>query len=146
MKERKLPPKVKIIEAVSAECDRIIEQAQKIANEYKNTKKEEEKEKMEILSPIGQWTIEEKIIRDEGGKTVEYIHHITVDNTEMTFVERNVFDFGRVINYKNSLTYKEDGVYMIDTPNGKEPLNSAESKAAKAIFKYGKYAHASVRM
>lgn len=139
-----------IIKAVYTECNAIIEQAQKIIETYQAIEsskiKAAEEKRNEIMSHIRLWKTEEKNISDDGGKTTEYIHHITVDDTEMIFTERNIFDFGRVINYKQSLVYAENGVYLINTPNGKENLNDAETKAATALFEYGKYARSGIRM
>lgn len=139
-----------IVNAVSDECKTVIEQAEQFirtvqAAELERKRLEAEK-KAEIMSHIDSWTTEEKNINDEGGKTTEYIHHITVGDTEMVFTERNVFDFGRVVNYKQSLVYAENGVYLINTPNGKEKLNDAETKAVTALFEYGKYARSGIRM
>lgn len=139
-----------IVNAVCGECDSIIEQAQGFVESYQTSeremKKAAEERRNEIMSPIRSWTTEEKNISDEGGKTTEYIHHITVGDTEMVFTERNVFDFGRVVNYRQNLVYAENGVYLINTPNGKEKLNDVETKAVAALFEYGKYARAGVRM
>lgn len=136
--------------AVSDECKAVIEQAEQFIRTVQTTelerKRSEAEKKAEIMSHIDSWTTEEKAIRDEGGKTTEYIHHITVGNSEMTFTERNIFDFGRAVNYKNGLVLSKNGVYLIKTPNGEQQLSQAETEAAIAVFKYGKYARSGIRM
>lgn len=60
-------------------------------------KKEDEREA--IRNSIVSICTSEKTITDEGGKTKEYTHTITFhDGEKLTFSERNVFDFGIVIN------------------------------------------------
>jgi|GEM_PF-6705193 hypothetical protein len=125
-------------------------------NEYAEKQAEEkakaEQERSELLDGVN-WGTEEKIIFDEGGKVAEYIHRFIIDGNKYTIIERNVFDFGRVLNLPAGGMYlrSENEVYIdsfiekkgwertkVEDPN--------ETKAAMIVFKYGKYANSAIRM
>lgn len=73
-------------------------------------KKEErkKKEKEKLLDGV-QWDIKEYSDKDEGGRTTSYKHIITVNSETFIFYERNLFDFGRVINPGYKITESTDG-------------------------------------
>ena len=90
------------------------------------------------------WTTTEKTITDEGGKTSEYHHKITIDGETIELIERNVFDFGRVINRGNGDGYAVTrGVWR-----GKETvlMTDKEDYAYNLVKKYGKFAKSNIRM
>ncbi|MBO5918733.1 MAG: hypothetical protein J6Q14_08215 [Oscillospiraceae bacterium] len=98
-----------------------------------------------------QWTTTEKIIRDEGGKTTEYLHTITIRGKTYRFTERNVFDFGRVINSPDqegmaTLAY----VWQVfSAPAGWRTVREMEPderEAYRLVSKYGKFAGSDTRM
>ena len=65
-----------------------------LANERKR-----EDEREAIRQSIASIDTSERTITDEGGRTKEYTHTITFhDGERLTFVERNIFDFGTVVN------------------------------------------------
>lgn len=67
----------------------------------------------------------EKMITDEGGKTKEYIHTITFhDGEKLTFIERNLFDVGVVINPSYSISQEiESGGLCMDLDGIKQWYN-----------------------
>lgn len=142
--------------AVTEEAERLQSTIKTDLEKYRENKEAEkrqkEKERAELLSDTN-WEIKEKIIYDEGGKTHEYIHHITIDNKEYTIIERNVFDFGRVLNLPEggmySRTENEVFVEHYIEKNGWERTkveDPNEAKAAIIVFKYGKFAKSMIRM
>lgn len=77
--------------------------------------KEFEEEKAQMLKGV-QWDIEEHSLCDEGGSTKCYVHTITLNNETYVFKERNIFDFGRVINpcYSISPGIESGGIMLRD--------------------------------
>lgn len=59
--------------------------------------KELKKEKEEFFNGV-TWDVKEYFETDEGGRTKSYRHIIKINGKTYTFCERNIFDFGRVIN------------------------------------------------
>jgi hypothetical protein len=127
------------------------EAALRADNEAKRQREAEEREKEWDLRGV-QWETVEKKIRDEGGETVEYIHTITFDGGKSyRFTERNVFDFGRVINSPD-----HDGMVLTATvwsdfspDNGwhiLRELGSGEQRAYRLVQKYGRFSRSPVRM
>jgi len=93
-----------------------------------------------------EWTTEKKEITDEGGKTVEYIHHITVNGKPYDLVERSVFDVGRVIN-----PLKGDGLALSRLVwerfrSGAVLMEPEEERAVRLVLDYGKFASSPIRM
>lgn len=112
-------------------------------------REEYEREKAELLSKVDSWNVAEKKITDEGGKTTMYIHTFVIGDREYTFTERNVFDFGRVINPR----YGPGGfaIYYGDThywsrSDGEYPMTDDEIICVQIISKYGKFANSRIRM
>lgn len=119
-----------------------------------------EKEKRELLSQVDDWTITEHNISDEGGKTKLYKHRFLIGEKPLSFIERNVFDFGVVINpdyeispgISGGLALKKDGILQWHTftrDKGWVPVRSLtdqEQICWEIIKKYGKFAGAGIRM
>jgi hypothetical protein len=147
-----------VVDAVTEEAKRLqglLEKELEIYNENKEKERAAaEKEKAELLDGV-IWDIKERSISDEGGKTHEFFHHLIIDGKSYSILERNVFDFGKVLN-KNP----EGGVYGMTKDNevyiehlkkeiGWEKsavVDPGEQRAVRIVFKYGKYAHSSIRM
>lgn len=113
-----------------------------------------EEEKTRLLDGV-TWDVNGKQIADEGGKTMMYEHIVTVNGKTFMFTERNLFDFGRVINPKRGGLIScdsETGKYYrkkFDDANGwnrVEDIDEDEARAYKIVLKYGKYARTSIRM
>lgn len=133
-----------------------VEQQQK----REEKKAQYEKEKRELLSQVDNWKITEHNISDEGGKTKLYKHHFPIAGEKLTFIERNVFDFGVVINpdyeinpgISGGLALKKDGIlqwHIFTRDKGwipVRPLTDQEQICWKIIKKYGKFAGAGIRM
>lgn len=148
---RKITLNDTICEAVKSECDRLISEISDAiynADVAERAKKEaEEAEKKKLLNGV-QWSITEIPVVDEGGKTIEYHHQITINGRLYIFHERNIFDFGRAINYKNGIILKMDGETVIyhGGDEDAEKMTADELRAYTIVNKYGKYANASIRM
>ena len=70
---------------------------------------EEKKQQQEILSHVVSVTTKEKDIYDEGGSTKQYTHSVLMPSGKTyVFIDRNVFDVGRVINYNGATLVKTD--------------------------------------
>ncbi len=133
---RKLTFKPEIQTMLTNEIDSAINTAS-IMLEKENIKNQQAKDAAEaqenaLLEGV-LWEIEEKDITDEGGKTKEYIHNITINGTTYIFKERNIFDVGIAITDKNGLIDVSD-------------MQGDELRAAQIVIKYGKFANSSVRM
>ena len=136
------------------------EEARKKQKEQEELKRE--KEKQELLKKVSSWDIDSEDIQDEGGWTKCYTHTFVIDGQMLQFSERNVFDFGRVINpsysvieraEKGGITSKRnDGTLMWKIYIEKEgwcevrPLNKQELICMEIIRKYGKYVNTGIRM
>lgn len=120
-------------------------------NEAERQREADDRQKVWDLRGV-QWETVEKKIHDEGGETVEYIHKITLGSGKTyRFTERNVFDFGRVINSPDhdgmvsSVTVWRDfspdkGWYIL------RELDSGEKEAYRLVQKYGRFSGSPVRM
>ena len=111
----------------------------------------EEEEKAKMLNGV-KWETATHNIYDEGGKTVEYTHTLTINGNTYKIIERNVFDFGRVLNSpKGGMYSKIDGEFVREVwehEQGWTPTNISpdEAHAVEIIFKYGCFSNSSVRM
>lgn len=109
-----------------------------------------DEEKARLLTGV-EWKTKEKVVFDEGGKAIEYIHDLRVDNEVFRIIERSVFDFGRIFNADRGGMYvKKDGRWVVNRLFDNEwtdnSISSAEQKAVEIVYRYGKYADSSVRM
>lgn len=128
--------------------------------QWEEKKAQYEKEKAEMISQVDGWSVSEQSICDEGGKTKVYQHCFLIGGETLSFTERNVFDFGVVINPNYEITSGEsggiaiekDGVlqwHIFSSDNGWIPVRSLtdhEKICWTIIAKYGKFAGASIRM
>lgn len=115
-----------------------------------------------IKKSIASINTSERAITDEGGRTKMYTHTITFhDGEKLTFTERNVFDFGIVINPSYSvvpgampggLCVNCDGCYQWHKFNNNEgwapvrKLTKNETTALNYLEVFGKFARHSIRM
>jgi len=120
------------------------------------------KERKDIMRNIDNIITGKYAIEDEGGKTTQYIHTVTMKNGEtFQFSDRNVFDFGRVINplYPISEDIKSGGLclmrngkpYWMDAKQGQglvpvRPLLENEKNAFNAVAKYCGHCNSGIRM
>lgn len=71
--------------------------------------RERERIRTEIMSHVVRVDTQEYEIQDEGGTTEAYIHRVLMPSGKTyTFRDRNVFDFGRVVNYQGGMFIKHD--------------------------------------
>ena len=138
----------------------IQEKEAKQRRQWEENKAQYEKEKAELVSQVDDWTVREYNIHDEGGKTEVYWHGFRIGGSTLSFTERNVFDFGIVINpdYEiipgetGGIAIEKDGVlqwHIFSSDNGWIPVRSLtdhEKICWTIIAKYGKFAGASIRM
>lgn len=114
----------------------------------------EEKRKNELLENVATHEIKERIIKDEGGKTSEYVHAIKFANGESyVFRERNIFDFGRVINPKEDglITFNDGECHVEDFIDGKgwvwqRTIAGQELQAFNLVWEFGRFAKSAIRM
>lgn len=120
-----------------------------------------QQEKEALLAKVNTWDISSRTITDEGGRTQVHTHIFQVGDDKLVFTERNVFDFGVVINpaYQvaeyveaGGIALEIDGVLQWHT-FGKDmgwipvrPLTENEKICHEIIAKYGKYAGWNTRM
>ena len=153
------------------EYDKYIKENEKREKEIQEKEKEQrrqweekkaqyEKEKSELISKVDDWSIREYNIYDEGGKTKVYQHCFRIGGSTLSFTERNVFDFGIVINpdyeiipgESGGIAIRKDGVlqwHTFSSDNGwipVRPLTEHEKICWTIIAKYGKFAGSSIRM
>ena len=141
--------------AVREECDRLIihlhNELDKYLAEEQAKKETKANEKAELLNGV-EWTKEVKAIRDEGGKTYEIYHTLIINNKMIRILERNVFDFGRVLNRPSGGMYShQDGRIICEHLTEKdgwvpEEVCEEEARAAEIVFKYGDYSKSCIRM
>lgn len=124
--------------------------------------REENIKRLDIRKSIVAINTLERTVTDEGGKTKEYVHTITFHNGEqLTFTERNVFDFGIVINPAYSvlpeskpggLCLNNNGTYQWhEFIDGKgwfpvRELTENEKTALKYLQAFGKLSGCNIRM
>lgn len=90
---------------------------------------------------------------------VWYFDTITINNETYVFQERNIFDFGRVINPYYSISpgiesggimlRDDDGYYWYHTKGDKAirvTVTDTELHAYQIVAKYGKFAKSGIRM
>ena len=119
-----------------------------------------EKEKAELISQVDDWEVSGRDIYDEGGKTKVYHHRFLIGGETLSFTERNVFDFGIVINpdYEISpdksggIVIRKDGTFQWHTLSSDKgwipirPLTEHEKICWTIVAKYGKFAGTGIRM
>ena len=142
------------IQAIDQECDLLISEIQEKAeaslSALKAAEKAEKEEKDRLLQGV-KWDIKERTIHDEGGRTTEYLYDITYNDKFYHLTDRNVFDFGRVVNYNNGMVGKRDGEWVLELysqENGwvANSLTEDEKHIAEIVYKYGCYAKSEIRM
>lgn len=140
--------------------NKIKEEEEEERRKWEEKKAQYEKEKAEMIAKVDDWNITERDIYDEGGKTKMYRHRFLIEGETLSFVERNIFDFGVVINpdyeiapgKEGGIISNEDGVlYWMNyvDEEGWVPARSLtehEEICITIISKYGKFANAGVRM
>lgn len=113
-----------------------------------------------MISKVDDWSIREYNIHDEGGKTKVYKHCFRIGGSTFSFTERNVFDFGIVINPDYEITpgefggiaMQKEGVLQWHTFTSDSgwtpvrPLTEHEKICWTIIAKYGKFAGSGIRM
>lgn len=136
--------------------------AQKEAEEKAELERIEAR-KNELMENVTTVNTVENDIRDEGGKTKEYITTVVFYSGESyKFSERNIFDFGCVINpcyhissdSKNSggLPVKDGGKWYwqrFDMPDGwhiVREIIGQELQAFCLVDEFGRYSHSGIRM
>lgn len=97
------------------------------------------------LQDVG-WTTEARTITDEGGKTTEYLHHITIHGHTIDLVERNVFDFGVAINPLHGSGLARSCMAWDKFRDGITVMDPDEAKAVQLVMRYGRYASSPIRM
>lgn len=126
--------------------------------ELRLKKEKYEKEKQEFLDGV-VWKVNEYFETDEGGRTKSYRHFITINGKMYIFCERNIFDFGRVINpdyeisdgIKGGLASYKDGKWIWEAFVEKygwekvRDMTEDEEHAFLIVQKYG-YQSSQVRM
>lgn len=100
---------------------------EKAEAEKEARKKAEAEEKARLLDGV-IWITTQREIWDEGGKTTEYEHEITIKDKTYTVRECNIFDWGRV-------------VVVIDGDDDED-----SERAAEIVGRYGPLAGCGVRM
>ncbi len=139
------------------------EEIRKNYDSFLAEERKKETERESIRQSIATISTSEKSIIDEGGKTKEYTHTITFhDREQLIFTERNVFDFGVVINPSYSVEpgknpggvswIHDDGhFYWHDFVSGDgwgpvRELTENELTAIRYLKTFGKFANSGVRM
>jgi len=123
----------------------------------KERKEKENREREELVSKVDSWDIEDEYIEDEDGKTKMYTHIFVINGHSLRFSERNVFDFGRVINpmYSVEEGLEEGGLrsgddwQTFDTKKGwhkVRELTEEEKICMDIVTRYGGFAKAGIRM
>lgn len=119
----------------------------------KKREAEEQTRRAEIMSHIISITTEERNTYDEGGSTKEYIHRVLMPSGKTyTFLDRNVFDFGRIVSYNGAMLSRIDGVLgwnrFIDGDGWNFEQTNEDDEivlAYRAATLYG-FANSSIRM
>lgn len=141
---------------IANDLERVINDAsaalERWQDEIDAQKKAEIDEKNRLLDGV-VWQITERNISDEGGRTKEYTHRVTVNGKTYTFIERNVFDFGRVINfeYGGIVILGDDGLLHKEIRQNNhwvqgDLLAGDELRAYMIVDKYGRFAESPIRM
>ena len=112
-----------------------------------------EAEKEAMLDGV-KWDVKTVQVRDEGGLTEEYEHTLRVEGETFSFLERNIFDFGRVINPmpQGGLVQSNNGTFTVlsfQNDKGLFPVREMSAKEARAyqiVQKYGMFTRSPIRM
>ena len=149
---------------IQADADRgeAIEQTEAEEKAAGSAKIQQEAEEKDVLiARVDEWTIEEKTIIDEGGKTVLCKHHFVVGGKSFDYTERSVFDFGVIINPSYRITDDSPSGGIALMKDGKlqwhvlledggwvpvRPLTESEKTCYDIIARYGKFAKSAIRM
>ena len=132
---------------------KIAAEEKRIQEEIKRKEKilRETKEREDWFAQFDEYTVESIPTADEGGKTTKNIYMFKIKGETLWFCERNVFDFGVVVNPWNTaksgyvvrkngeLFWKQDGDNDI-------LLTQNEIICVETIHKYGKFSHSAIRM
>lgn len=147
------------LDAARKESKANTEAAEKAAYEEKLAQRESEKVKR--VSRLDSWDTTEEIITDEDGKTRQYTHTVKMDGKTYTFIERNAFDIGRVINpayeisqgHRGGICVKDGGArWWMDfagDENGWQLVRELEPEEAycySIVESYGAFAGSQIRM
>ena len=135
------------------------EEKRKRKEEKEAEKRKAEKERDELIAKVDNWEIKERTIFDEGGRTKEYTHIFRIGNETLAFTERNVFDFGVVINPDYVITDNKKGGLAMKDDDGitqwyefndgwypVRPLTENEEICYDIVAKYGKFSHSGLRI
>lgn len=148
------------IEAMKRHGDSVEKEMAEKERKRQETMEQYVHEKDSMLDGVS-WDITKKFVTDEGGKTIIYHHTLIVDGKSYEFDERNIFDFGRVINPFYSVSpgiisgglAKQEGdkFYWQVFRSGEGWLNireitGSELQAYLIVLKYGEYVNAEIRM
>lgn len=139
-----------IIQLIYEELDKAIKELETyICEETKKrekAKQEWESEHSLLLDGV-DWKMSEKTIYDEGGETKEITHRFVIEDDVIVMTERNIFDFGRVVNYKNGAIFNRNGVMVVEKIEGDSiPLTINEKKAHTIICRYSPLRKEGIRM
>ena len=138
----------------------ILEKEAEQKRQWAEKKAQYEKEKAELVSQVDDWVVSERSICDEGGKEKVYQHRFLIKGETLSFTERNLFDFGVVINpnyeiisgESGGIAIEKDGVLqwnIFSSDNGwtpVRPLTDHEKICWMIIARYGKFAGVGIRM
>ena len=139
-----------VSEAISVQ-NYLTEQINIAADEAAKNEAAAAKAKKALLSGV-TWDVSERIITDEGGKTFEFRHTISINGERFVIIERSVFDFGVVLNANGGGLYtKRNGEWCIERLDGDSgwvaaPISSNNAHAVEIVHRYGKYADSEIRM
>ena len=137
--------------------DEIRKQERKAAAQKKA---KHDRKMLSLLSNIEGWRVSSEQVIDEGGHTTIYHHKITIHGQTLTFLEQNVYNFGRVVNpeYALSESVSSGGLqmdyrgkafwYTLDNHNKWTPvreLTEDEKLATTLIENYGKGVNEKIR-
>lgn len=137
------------------EANSIIEELEQYIEDYdteKASREEKAKQDKNALLDGVEWDVSQRTVSDEGGKTTEYTHKITINGRTYTIIERNVFDFGRVMNSKSGGMYSmSNGKWVIERfsdGSGWVPssISDDEARAVEIVSRYGEYSNSPIRM
>lgn len=148
--------------ALNDERDRKVKEQEEEEERLREEKRAAaQREKEALLAKVDTWDISSRTITDEGGRTQVHTHIFQIGGEKLVYTERNVFDFGIVINpaYQvaedvevGGIALEIDGVLQWHT-FGKDlgwvpvrPLTEHEKICHEIIAKYGKYAGWNIRM
>lgn len=153
---RKISFGTELKEIIRAEAERVITEAERVAEEIETAEREEaerkEAERKALLDGV-TWTFASRTVIDEGGKTEEYKHTLIVGGETCIIWERSIFDFGTVLNWNDCLLRRRDDRWIAETFDREKGWYEADrqldengQRAAQIVCKYGHYANAGIRM